>query len=324
MKKALVIILSLAALGIGGWYGWKWYQKKNEAPPYREVKVERGTLETSVLATGVVAPENRLELKPPIAGRIESILVEEGQTVHKAQALAWLSSSERAALLDAARAKGAGELAHWEELFKPTPLLAPLDGLIIVKSVVPGQVVAATDVVLVMSDHLIVNTQVDETDIGKVRLGEQVTVSLDAYPDTKIQGSVTRIGFESKTVNNVTIYEVRVLPNQVPEFMRSGMTANVTFYTDRKENVLLIPAEAIRQEKGKPSVMLPNPTDPDHPIAREIQTGMSEGKNTEVLTGLVQGETILVPTVAKGKGKSAGGTNPFSPFGGGRPRGGGR
>jgi len=321
MKKGLVIFIALGLLGAGGWYGWNWYQKKNESPPYREVKVERGNLEVTVLATGVVQPENRLELKPPIAGRVESILVEEGRMVDKGQVLAWLSSSERAALLDAARAKGSGEVAHWEDLFKPTPLLAPLNGLIIVKNVVPGQVVAATDVVLVMSDHLIVNTQVDETDIGKVRLGEQVTISLDAYPDTKIEGNVIRIGFESKTVNNVTIYEVRVKPTSVPEFMRSGMTANVTFFTGGKENILLIPAEAIRQENGKPTVLLPNPTGPDRPITREIQTGMSEGKNTEVVTGLVEGETILVPTVAKGKGKSTAGTNPFAPFGGGRPRG---
>lgn len=309
----LVLILLIGA----GVFAWRWFQKKEEAPKYQVAVLERGNIETSVLATGIVQPENRLELKPPIAGRVESLLVEEGQMVRQGQVLAWLSSSERAALLDAARAKGPEELQRWEGLFKPTPLLAPLNGLIIVRSVVPGQVVAATDVVLVMSDHLIVNTQVDETDIGQVKLGQKVEITLDAYPGTKIVGEVTRVAFESKTVNNVTIYEVRVLPQQVPEFMRSGMTANVKFTVQRVENVVILPAEALHKEGKRNTVMLPNPQDPEKPLIKDVQVGLSDGKRVEVLSGLSQGDSVLIPVLPKIGQAAPAGSNPFSPFGGG-------
>lgn len=321
MKKMTILVAAFLAVGALAWWGWNHFQTKKEGESYREVKVRRGDLEVKVLSTGIVEPENRLELKPPIAGRVESILVEEGQSVGKGQVLAWMSSSERAALLDAARAKGAAELARWEGLFKPTPLLAPLDGLIIVKNVVPGQVVTAADSVLVMSDHLIVTTQVDETDIGQIKLGQDATITLDAYPREDIPGRVTRIAFESKTVNNVTIYEVEVLPSRVPDFMRSGMTANVRFAVERREGVLLMPVEALRQEGAKTTVLLPNPDGKGPPQSQVIQVGLSEGKEVEILSGLKDGETVLLPGLSKGKG-AAGTANPFSPFGGGRPRGG--
>ncbi len=320
MKKKHLLWLLIPILAVGGWFGWKAYQKETAAPEFRDVQVTRGDLEIKVLATGVVEPENRLELKPPIAGRVESLSVEEGQRVHKGQILAWMSSSERAALLDAAEAKGPAELAHWEDLFKPTPLLAPLDGLIIVKNVVPGQIVGASDSVLVMSDHLIVNTQVDETDIGRVKLDQAVSLSLDAYPNQPFNGKVTRIAYESKTVNNVTIYEVEVTPATVPDFMRSGMTANVTFIADLHKNVLLVPAEAIQQRENKSIVLVPNPLDPEKPKRETIQVGLSDGKNTEVLSGLSEGEGVLIP-LRKGSKAASAGSNPFSPFGGQRPRG---
>lgn len=319
MKKPFILGAALLAAGALAWWGWTQLQKKGQDPGYREAKVRRGDLEVKVLTTGLVEPENRLELKPPIAGRVESILVQEGQAVKKGQILAWLSSSERAALLDAARAKGADELARWEGLFKPTPLLAPLDGLIIVKNVVPGQVVTAADSVLVMSDHLIVTSQVDETDIGQIKLGQKASITLDAYPREETPGHVTRIAFESKTVNNVTIYEVEVLPDRVPDFMRSGMTANVRFAVERREGVLLMPVEALRQEGAATAVLVPNPAGKGPPETREIKVGLTEGKDVEVTSGLKDGETILVPTLAKGKAAAPG--NPFSPFGGGRPRG---
>jgi membrane fusion protein, macrolide-specific efflux system len=318
MRKKSFWIVMILVLG-AGFFGWRWLQKKREeAPKYQTATIERGNIETSILATGIVQPENRLELKPPIAGRVESLLVEEGQQVQQGQILAWLSSSERAALLDAARAKGPAELQRWEGLFKPTPLLAPLNGLIIVRSVVPGQVVAATDVVLVMSDHLIVNTQVDETDIGQVKLDQSVEITLDAYPGVRIPGQVTRVAFESKTVNNVTIYEVRVLPQSVPDFMRSGMTANVKFMVEKREDVVILPAEALHEEGKKSIVMVPNPSDPETPLTKEIQVGLSDGKRVEVLSGLSQGDQVLIPVLPQiGQGEP-GGANPFSPFSGRR------
>jgi membrane fusion protein, macrolide-specific efflux system len=93
----------------------------------RAVKVARGDLSVTVTATGTVKPYNRVEIKAPIAGRIEEVLVQEGEVVKTGQVLARMSSVERAALLDAARAQGDAAVKRWEEAYKVAPLLAPLD-----------------------------------------------------------------------------------------------------------------------------------------------------------------------------------------------------
>ena len=157
------------------------------------VKVTRGDLAAFIPSTGVVTPRNRLEIKPPVSGRIEEVLVEKGERVRKGQILAWISSSDRAALLDAARSKGPAETKYWEEVYKPAPIIAPIDGFIIVRNVEPGQSFSVSDAVLVMADKLIVKAQVDETDIGKIRVGQKADIVLDAYPDEKTAAAVESI-----------------------------------------------------------------------------------------------------------------------------------
>ncbi|MFH1848394.1 MAG: biotin/lipoyl-binding protein, partial [Candidatus Omnitrophota bacterium] len=123
-----------------------------------------GDVAVTVATTGVIEPQNRLEIKPSIGGRIDSILVREGDRVKEGDILAWMSSTERAALVDAARAQGEEALRYWEEAYKKTPVIAPINGEVIVRSVEPGQTVTASDTVLVLSDRLVVSAQFDETD----------------------------------------------------------------------------------------------------------------------------------------------------------------
>ncbi len=227
MKKNKVIMTAII-LAIGGGVFWYW-RSAAPAETYRSVQIKSGDLTLKILATGMVQPENRLEIKPPVAGRVENVLVKEGQKVKKGQILAWLSSNERAALIDAARSKGASEVKEWENLYKPTPLVAPLGGTIILRSVESGQTFTTNDAVLVMSDRLTVKAQVDETDLAQIFLKQKSEIILDAYPDKPLPAEVDQLAFEAKTVNNVTTYLIDVLPTEAPEYMRSGMTANVTF-----------------------------------------------------------------------------------------------
>ncbi len=290
--------------------------KKDTIQIYKTVQVTRETIEKTILTTGLVQPYNRLEVKPPIPGRAEEVLVKEGNFVRKGQVLAWMSSTERAALLDAARAQGAAALKHWETLYKPTPLMAPLDGIIIARNVQSGQTVAQADAVLVMSDRLIVKAQVDETDIGEVKIGEKVQVVLDAYPKNKILGQVDHIAYEAQIVNNVTVYQVDVVVEKIPDFMRSGMTANVTFLVAQKENVLIIPFAAVRQEKKETFVTVANPQDLKKTISKEVKLGLNDGKNVEVLSGLNEGETVFIKNSGGRLQQNKAGSPLASPFGG--------
>lgn len=286
---------------------------------YQTVQVERGDLNTVILSTGVVQPENRLEIKPPISGRTEIILVKEGDIVKKGQILFWMSSTERAALLDAARARGPAELKRWEGFYKSTPVLAPIDGSIILRNIQPGQTFTTADAVFTMSDRLTIQARVDETDIAKIYAKQSAKIILDAYPDTEIPGVVDKIAYDAKTVNNVTTYIAYVLPDEIPDFMRSGMTANVSFNAENKTAILLIPTAAIKARGGRSYVLTPATVIGGQPKEVEIKTGISDGKRTEVASGLTEGDKILVPQF-KGKGSSSGsGSNPFSPYG--KPKG---
>ncbi len=299
---AIVAILSL----VGIWFGTG---TSNSTIQYEASVIVRGNIETYVDASGTVQPQNRLEIKAPIAGRMDEVLVDEGQDVKKGQILAWMSSTERAALLDAARSSSVENVKEWEKLYRPTPVVAPLSGMIISRKVEPGQTFTASDAILVMSDRLTVKAKLDETDIASIKTGNVANIILDAYPETKIPATVDQIAFEATTVNNVTTYIVDVLPGSVPEFMRSGMTANVTFTQETRTNILLVPNEAIKYKEKIAYVLVPSRN--SKPIEKEITTGITNGKDTEVLSGLDENSTVLLPKLSLNGIKKT--INPFTP-----------
>jgi macrolide-specific efflux system membrane fusion protein len=288
-------------------------QKGASIKDVREIHPTYGTIQTFISTTGTVQPQNRLEIKPPINGRIERVLVQEGDSVTIGQTLAWVSSTERAALLDAARAQDEETLAYWQDVYKPTPLIAPINGEVIVRAVEPGQTVTSNDAIIVLSDRLIVQAQVDETDIGKVKHGQATIISLDAYPETKVMATVDHIAYESTIVNNVTIYEVDILPEQVPPVFRSGMSANIDIIEQSKENILLIPLEAVKQDAEGSFVLLRLKSD-NKLFMQRVRLGISDDKNVEVIAGLETEDTIIIETQSylPVKEKEQG-SNPFMP-----------
>jgi membrane fusion protein, macrolide-specific efflux system len=309
--KIFITILVLAIIAASGYL-----KKKNQdttTVATKEISPFYGEIHNYVSSTGTVLPQNRLEVKPSINGRVEQILVEEGDSVRKGQTLAWMSSTERAALLDAARAQGPDAVKYWQEAYKATPLIAPISGEVIVKSVEPGQTVTMSDPVVVLSDRLIVKGQFDETDIGKIKMGQPVKISLDAYPDIKVNGQIDHISYESTLVSNVNIYEVDILPVKTPPVFRSGMSANVNVLIQSKDNALLIPLVAVKSDKEGTYVML-SKGPKEKAVKQKIEEGITNDVNVEVVSGLTPEDKVVVSAQAGKPSKtSTGGTNPFMP-----------
>jgi len=310
MKKKTVLIfvgiIVLAAVVAGLWW---WRQASSASPAYREVSVTRGRIEVTVQSTGAVQPRNRLEVKPPLPGRAEQVLVEEGQAVKKGQVLLWMSSSERAALIDAARARGPEEVRRWEEFYRATPVSSPIDGTVILRKLEPGQSFTANDALLVIADRLLVEAQVDETDLAQIRLRLPAQIVLDAYPGDVVPATVGALAYEAKTVSNVTTYTVDVVPARIPARMRSGMTATVTFLISSKENVLQVPAHALHDDDGRKSVLVPDAN--GVPREQAVETGLSDGRQTEILSGLNEGDKVLIAQAKRDK--PSGSASPLSP-----------
>lgn len=284
----------------------------------KEVPIIRGDLILNVQASGTVSPENRLEIKPPIAGRIDEVLVKEGEVVKKGKILAWISSTERAALLDSVRTQGEKEIKKWEDLYKPTPVMAPIAGTIILRNVEAGQSFTNVDSIFTMADRLTVKAQVDETDIAQIKVGQPATITLDAYPNDPVPGKVVHVAYDATVTNNVTTYICDVLPDEVPEFMRSGMTSNVSIVVSKKENVLTLPLTAIIMDQEGSRVRLKQSEEKSSVIP--VETGSDDGKKIEVSDGLNDGDIVLVEETEKTFGGKKSGS-PFMPTG---PRGKGR
>jgi macrolide-specific efflux system membrane fusion protein len=175
-----------------------------------------------------------------------------------------------------------------------------------------GQTFTSTDAVFTMSDRLTVKAQVDETDISQIQLKQKANITLDAYPNQIIPAHVDQIAYDSTTVNNVTTYTVDVLPEVTPEFMRSGMTANVTFDVASKKQILVVPVQAFKVKNEKYYVQMKPERPGLEPEEREVQTGLTDGKRTEIVSGLSENEVVVVAEI-NSTSKQTTTQNPLAP-----------
>ena len=316
MKNSIIILVILLVVS-GCCYFAKSKKHNKSEDKYTKVYPHIDEIQDFVTTTGEILPQNRVEIKPPIAGRIEQIFVKEGDKVKKGDVLMLMSSTERAALLDTASAKGEANRKYWEELYKAIPIIAPITGEVIVRNIEPGQTVDSSAAILVLSNRLIIKANVDETDIGRVKMGQKALVSLDAYPDVKVDAKVDHIAFESTIVNNVTTYSVDIVPNSVPKVFRSGMSTNINVIVEDRKNVLLIPSEAVSEKDGKKFVLLSTENseseDGQDYIKTNITTGLTSGEFVEILNGLNEKDCILIKKIDTSFKSKKSKKNPFMP-----------
>ncbi|MFN8210695.1 MAG: efflux RND transporter periplasmic adaptor subunit [Bacteroidales bacterium] len=131
-------------------------------------------------------------------------------------------------------------------------IISPIDGLVLNRAVEEGQTVAASfntpTLFTIVNDvtQMQVQTSVDEADIGKVKEGQRVEFTVDAYPDSKFEGTVSQVRLQPVTTNNVVTYVVIMkAPNPEGKLM-PGMTASTTIYVDEKQDALYVPGKAMR------------------------------------------------------------------------------
>ena len=217
-------------------------------------------------------------------------------------------------------------------------ITSPIDGVVLSKAVEEGQTVAAsfsTPELFTIAQNLTdmrVIADVDEADIGDVREGERVTFTVDAYPNDTFEGEVTQVRQEATTTNNVVTYEVVISAPNNDLKLKPGLTANVTIYTAEKQGVLSVPSKALRftptqETVGKMKIQDSNGKNKVWTIegntlkANTVQIGMSDGINTEIISGI--GEGILVVTgieeVAEAAGPAEEEQQERSPFAPGPP-----
>ena len=217
-------------------------------------------------------------------------------------------------------------------------ITSPIDGVVLSKSVEEGQTVAASfntpELFTIAKDltDMQVVADIDEADIGGVKEGQRVKFTVDAFPDDHFSGTVTQVRQQATTTSNVVTYQVVIsAPNKDLKLM-PGLTANVTIFTMEKNDVLAVPAKALRFTPNE--ALLSKDQKIEDVEAREkvwtlegetfkahqVETGITNGMKTEIVSGINEGTEVLVDFTLNGGEQPEEGqqnSNPFMP----KPRG---
>ena len=218
-------------------------------------------------------------------------------------------------------------------------ITSPIDGVVLSKAVEEGQTVAASfntpELFTIAQDltNMRVIADIDEADIGGVKEGQRVTFTVDAFPEDTFEGSVTQVRQQATTESNVVTYEVVISAPNVDLKLKPGLTANVTIFTLEKNDVLTVPAKALRFQPNE-ALLKEGQTIEDCEgmrkvwtlennvfKAHKVETGTTNGVMTEITGGIAEGTEVLTEFNISGgemaMPQGAQGGNPFMP----RPRG---
>lgn len=231
-------------------------------------------------------------------------------------------------------------LAAYETDLSKAVIRSPINGIVLTRSVEPGQTVAASfqaPVLFTLAEDLTqmeLHVNVDEADIGKVHEGQKAMFSVSAYPNRTFEARITQARFGSSTTSGVVTYETVLKVNNSDLSLRPGMTATADITVKKVENAILIPSAALRftppiQEEKKPSPglvgsLLPRPPssaskqredvaankkqqrvwtlEDGELLAIPVTIGSTDGTMTEVVTGDIKpGMALVVDTVSAGR-----------------------
>lgn len=290
---------------------------------YVTIKTADG--EIRAVKSGTVEFGETKEIKVPAEALVEKVVKKEKDTVAKGDIIAILSSDS----LDLEKASKdistkQAQLDYNEVLDRISSLkvYAETDGIIAGQDVAVGDEItikddddsnttASTALGYVLSNQKKVSIAVDELDISKVSLGQKAVVTIEALTNRVFEGTVSKISEIANIQNGVSSYDVIVT---IPEGgdIKTGMTADVEILMASRENVLMVPVEAVTQRNGNAIVMVPAQSQNGDPEPRAVKTGLMNESYVEITEGLSEGERVIVTGLNAGSNQN----NRF-PMGGG-------
>lgn len=330
-KKKIIWLVIILAVVAGGWFYFA-SQKKGVEYVTEEAKIM--DVQQTVSVTGVINPTLMIDLGFKTSGVIQEMNVDIGEEVKKGQRLARVSvgtlweekkASEsdikyQKKTLDHIEDNGDSYSEEQEDAQKAlvkkaealtrassirigdTYLYAPMKGRIIKKNYELGEIAPLNSVVLVLADgELEIESDVPESDIIKLALGQSAEITLDAFPlEDKFEAEIVEIEPASTVIQDVVYYKVKLKFKSLDERFKTGMSCDVDVRTARKERVVAIPLRAVKSEAGRKYVEILK--DEKNNLSEKvfIATGL-EGDDgiVEVTAGLKGGERVITLTSEK-------------------------
>jgi len=201
-------------------------------------------------------------------------------------------------------AQNEASLKQLEEQLSYTTITSPMDGTILSRDVEIGDAVSSilvlgstATLVMTIGDitQVYVQGKVDESDIGKVYLGQAARIKVESFKDKTFLGKVTKIAPLGVEKDNVTTFEVRVSIDNPGGELKANMTANAEILLEEHKKVLTVPEQAVLYDKDRnASVEVPDPKTKTGRRKVEIKAGISNGTKTEVLAGLKENDKVIL------------------------------
>lgn len=299
----------------------------------KTAKVEYGTLKDSISATGSLSAVDNVDISSKITGRIVEVLVKENQHVEAGQVLVRLDSTSleatarqmkarldnalltynryNALLQQGAISRSDFDLAEADYIVaqanydqavsnvNDTVIVSPISGYIIGEPTPVGQTISSgiSEPQVIMSvanlDNMQIDTLVDESDIGRVKVGQTVEFTVDAYPDETFTGTVRLISRSAVTEDNVIYYTVYVDVANPEGKLLPTMTARTNIIIQQQDNALMVPSNCLYYDGDKRYVKV---YDPKTGSSRDVEvtTGLVGEDSTAVTGDLKEGELLLV------------------------------
>ncbi len=191
-----------------------------------------------------------------------------------------------------------------EEDLRNATIVSPIDGVVLSRDSEVGGAVSSiltmgsgATLIMTLGDlsEVFVKGKVDESDIGKVYLGQPARITVESFKDQKFSGTVTKISPMGAEKDNVTTFEVRVSISNESRKLRALMTANAEIILEERKHVLTIPEGAVLYAKNKSTeAEIPDSTNEKGKRRVPIKTGISNGSRTQVVSGLSEGQQVIL------------------------------
>ncbi|MDF2569125.1 MAG: macA 1 [Sporomusa sp.] len=331
-KWLILGILVLTAVAAGGYYYYQSRGQTSSATTQQTVQVERRDLSSIVSATGTIKPVNMVDISSKITAQIKEVKVKENEQVKAGQVLVVLEDSGLQAKVTQAKEKlnnaavkyqrttrlntigGSSNeqldnasmdyniaKANYDEVMSSlneTIIVSPIDGSVIGKPLTAGEMVAQgvsnPTVILTVADmsKMQIEANIDQTDIGKIVLGQKVTFTVDAYPNKEFTGTVAIISRKSVVSSNVTYYPVTIDVNNAENMLNPGMVARVSVTVSESKGALSLPLSAIRTDKTGKYVVVPGLNGQTKNVP--VTTGNTGEDRVEITSGLSEGDKVVV------------------------------
>jgi len=318
MKKILLITAAVIIIAVGGYFGYSRFFAEDSTENAIKItqqniyKVKTGTLKNTISVSGNIYPIEEQGLTFSTSGKIESVNIEDGDSVLEDDILIELKNNQaqleyfraennynNAKINGSPNAVKEAELNYEisKENLENTKLEAPYSGVITELLVQTGDYINSGQSVATLIDNSSyeVKANIDESDLADLKIGQDVEISMEALPGQQLTGKLTEISSQAVSNSGVVTIPITILIDEIFDSFKPGLSADMEIIVDKMEDQVIIPLTAVLSQKGKK--MVQKVVD-DQIEMTEIDTGLTDGLKVAVLSGLSSGDTIILNIAA--------------------------